>query len=321
MKTTLRLLTVCLVLAMAGAVLAAKTSVDQWDTTAGLNTDVGGINIDEGMATGDVNNAVRELMAQIKTFSTSLSTPIQGLVPNSAADADHDITISAGRVSDTTATLALILSSALTKQLDAAWAEGNNAGGLPGGSPAADTWYHVFVIGKTDGTTDAGFDTSLTASTLLAAAAGYTLYRRVGSVRTDSSSNIIAFVATELAGGGLFVEWVDPPLDQDGAVGTSAATVSLTVPTGYKVMATLNAMAQISSGHASVYVRSTAANDEAPSQSAAPLANLSGLNSSSGVGQAQLRVMTSTSRQITVRSDSASTTVRLATMGWEDQRR
>lgn len=50
----------------------AKNSVSDWDTTAGNNTDVGGINIDEGMSGGDVNNAIREIMAQIKAFSTTV---------------------------------------------------------------------------------------------------------------------------------------------------------------------------------------------------------------------------------------------------------
>ena len=57
-----------------------KTAVDQWDSTAGNNTDVGGINIDEGMSPGDVNNALRELMAQLKTFNlTTLSKVITHL--------------------------------------------------------------------------------------------------------------------------------------------------------------------------------------------------------------------------------------------------
>ena len=38
-----------------------------WDT-AGDNTDIGGINIAEGMAPSDVNNAMREQMSQLKDF-------------------------------------------------------------------------------------------------------------------------------------------------------------------------------------------------------------------------------------------------------------
>lgn len=47
----------------------AKNSVPEWDTTAGNDTDIAGINIDEGMAPSGVNNAMRAMMAQIATFT------------------------------------------------------------------------------------------------------------------------------------------------------------------------------------------------------------------------------------------------------------
>jgi hypothetical protein len=43
-----------------------KDKVSEWSATAANNTDVGGINIAEGMAPSGVNNAMREIMAQIK---------------------------------------------------------------------------------------------------------------------------------------------------------------------------------------------------------------------------------------------------------------
>lgn len=44
----------------------AKNKISEWSATAANNTDVGGIFIGEGMAPSDVNNAMREMMAQIK---------------------------------------------------------------------------------------------------------------------------------------------------------------------------------------------------------------------------------------------------------------
>lgn len=44
----------------------AKNKISEWSSTPASNTDVGGINIAEGMAPSDVNNAIREMMAQIK---------------------------------------------------------------------------------------------------------------------------------------------------------------------------------------------------------------------------------------------------------------
>ena len=46
----------------------AKTKVSLYDPVAANNTDINSINIAEGMAPSDVNNAIRELMAEIKQF-------------------------------------------------------------------------------------------------------------------------------------------------------------------------------------------------------------------------------------------------------------
>lgn len=43
-----------------------KNKVSEWSAVASNNTDIGGINIAEGMAPSDVNNAIREMMAQLK---------------------------------------------------------------------------------------------------------------------------------------------------------------------------------------------------------------------------------------------------------------
>lgn len=45
----------------------AKTAVSDWSTTAASNTDIDSIDIDEGCPSSGINNAIRELMAQIKT--------------------------------------------------------------------------------------------------------------------------------------------------------------------------------------------------------------------------------------------------------------
>lgn len=66
---------------------------------------------------------------------------------------------------------------------------------------ATDTWYYVFALMKPDGTLDWGIDDSATAANLLfagsgATVAGFTMYRRVGMVRTN------------LTGLGEFDEWL-----------------------------------------------------------------------------------------------------------------
>jgi hypothetical protein len=45
-----------------------KTKISEYSQTAASNTDIDGININEGCAPSTINNAIRELMAQIKDF-------------------------------------------------------------------------------------------------------------------------------------------------------------------------------------------------------------------------------------------------------------
>ena len=48
----------------------AKNNITQYDATAANNTDIDSINIDEGMAASDVNNAIRSLMSHLKNVDT-----------------------------------------------------------------------------------------------------------------------------------------------------------------------------------------------------------------------------------------------------------
>lgn len=52
----------------------AKNAVADWDTTAANNTDIGGISIAEGCAMANLNNGMREMMAQIKTLNPVAGT-------------------------------------------------------------------------------------------------------------------------------------------------------------------------------------------------------------------------------------------------------
>jgi len=73
-----------------------KNNVNEWDTTTANNTDVGGINIDEGCAAANINNALREMMAQVATARTGddagIVTGTAGTSGNLASwNADGDI--------------------------------------------------------------------------------------------------------------------------------------------------------------------------------------------------------------------------------------
>jgi len=48
----------------------AKTKVSEYDSSASGNTDINGININEGCPPSTINNSIRELMAQLKNMIT-----------------------------------------------------------------------------------------------------------------------------------------------------------------------------------------------------------------------------------------------------------
>lgn len=124
---------------------------------------------------------------------------IYGYHIENGTDSDHDINFGAGFCASQAATLNLNSVSTVTKQIDATWAAGNNAGGRPAAvALSGNTWYRLFVIGGASAAIDFGFDTSITASNLLSAATiatgnSYTHYRQIGWVVTDVSQNILPF--------------------------------------------------------------------------------------------------------------------------------
>jgi hypothetical protein len=59
-----------------------KNKVSEWSPTAANNTDIGGINIAEGCAPSGINNAIREMMAQVKDMQAG--TDSDGLVVGGA---------------------------------------------------------------------------------------------------------------------------------------------------------------------------------------------------------------------------------------------
>lgn len=152
----------------------------------------------------------------------------QGLtLINNTSDANNDIDIATGACRDTTDAFNLRLTSAITKRLDAAWAVGNAQGGLDTGSKANSTWYHVWLIRKdSNGSIDALFSTSATAPTM---PSGYTYKRRIGSVRTNASGNILGFLQT-----GSIFNLAAPSNDLLLGVQTTATAFTVTSPLGIK---------------------------------------------------------------------------------------
>lgn len=194
----------------AGATtITGTTGITGTTTITGTSNLSGNVNIGTGSSTVVLGNmtmpnsatTVGHVLSVSSSNVIAAAAPIpslrtfEGLVTQYAADANHDVTINVGGCRPFgDQNVVMNLTSAITKQIDATWAAGNNAGGRPAAvSYSANTHYYVYLIMHTNGTVDAGFDTSNTAANLLSAS-GYTYYRRVGFVYTDSTPNNRAFL-------------------------------------------------------------------------------------------------------------------------------
>lgn len=231
---------------------------------------------------------------------------------NNGSDATNDIDIAVGSARDGSDATGMVLTSALTKQLDAAWAVGTNQGGLDTGT-IANTTYHVWLIKRSDtGVVDALFSTSASAPTM---PANYDYKRRIGSI-IRSGGAILAF---DQFGDRFLLD--TPVLDISAtSIGTSAVTRTLaSVPTGIVVIALLNVWVGNSTQADMVYLSALASADLAPSSSAAPLNNAYG-NAANVGNSGRAEIPTNTSAQIRSRSNSANSQLLIATKGWIDRR-
>jgi len=253
---------------------------------------------------------------------------INGLIcENASGDTDHDITLNTGKCRDFADTINISVGSAITKQIDANWADGTNNGGFPSSiTLTADTDYYYFVISKPDGTANAGFDSSLTATNLLdvsnAGGAGYTKYRRVDAYKTDGSSNIKPKKAFELAGGGIEVVLDVPSMDAISvACPATASLVSLETPTGIKTIAKTSI--SINSVAGTLYYglwSSPNISDNAPSVSLYNIAHSQNSSANIALDPSLKPVWTNTSSQGRIRFNVASGLYTVITEGYTDTR-
>jgi len=232
---------------------------------------------------------------------------------NNVADATNDIDIAAGSCVSDDGTTVLVL-SAITKRLDAAWAVGTNQGGLDTGA-IANTTYFVFVIGRVDtGVTDVLLSASPTAPTM---PSGYTKKKRIGAI-IRASAAILPFTQYmnefRLSTQVIEVDATNP--------GTSAVTRTLTaVPLGLKTLAMLSVGWYPGTTGATVLVTSLDQNDQAAQAfGTAALTGFGSVGSNNGWNFAPVRVATNTSAQVRSRASASGAADHLGiiTLGWID---
>jgi len=95
----------------------AKTKISEFSATASSNTDIDGINLAEGMAPSLVNNAIRELMAQLKDQQAGTSGDpftVTGVLTASNLQTDTTVLGSTSTSSVTISAASVAIPSAFT---------------------------------------------------------------------------------------------------------------------------------------------------------------------------------------------------------------
>jgi hypothetical protein len=232
----------------------------------------------------------------------------------STAGASATFSVSAGQAADSTGIDVMVLAASISKTTSA-WAVGTGNGALDTGAIANSTWYHVYLIKRTDtGVVDVLVSLSATTPTM---PASYAEKRRIGSLRTNTSGQWTLF--TQLSDEFL---WSVPVGDVNVVtLSTTATLFALTVPTGLQVVARMRGL--LSPGGASRFMLLNSP-DEATAVANAVPGNLTADASTSGspVGAIfTLDVRTNTSGQIrAVASAGANNALQIATYGWLDRR-
>lgn len=260
-------------------------------------------------------NLVSKGGAPINANGSPLFTivPKQIIISNNGTDANNDIDFATGNFpfSDGTGIATL---SAITKRLDAAWAAGTNQGGLDTSTKASSTWYHCYAIyNPTTQVADAIFSTNATSPTL---PSGYTKFKRVGSILTDSASNLRAFNQTNN-----YFNFVYPISSVTSATQLAATETLRTIatPLGLKTKAMFSFVAGTSSA-GSAYLKAYSADI-----TSSTIPNTDGqIYVSNGVaaGAGYVEAITNTASQIKTNAVNLSGTPNMAIAitvnGWQD---
>jgi hypothetical protein len=222
-------------------------------------------------------------------------------------------TVAAGEAINSTNVDMMMLASALSKTTSA-WAVGTGNGALDTGAIANNTWYHAFLIKRTDtGVVDALVSLSPSAPTM---PASYTEFRRIGAMRTNASAQWTLFHQL----GDEFL-WDAPVNDVNyGVLAGSPILFTLSVPIGVQVNSLFRGNMSNATLGTVLLINSP---DESAVASTATLGNQTADNAvaTSAAGNIfTLNVRTNTSAQIRAISSVASTSLIIATYGWIDRR-
>lgn len=284
-----------------------------WQNVAGTGDVVG----PASSVTGTIatyNGTTGKILLAGNPSMSALQAAERGPLPtiaNSGVDAVNDIVFGVGAGFSTDATHWPLVGAAMTKQLDAAWAAGTNAGGRMSAAAIANTTYWCYMIrNPTTGAEDYGFDVSATAPTL---PAGFTQYRRLHAILRESGT-IIPFTQV-----GNTIYRTNSSNDFVATTAQSNVLQTLGVPIGVKVQPLVTWSATATTANFSNFLGE---GDAATARFAMGLLVASG--TATGMAQALAGgLYTNTAGQLRLRVSIVSGTIgtqSLGTCGWIDTR-
>jgi hypothetical protein len=261
--------------------------------------------------TGDIAAAAAAAVTEaVAAVTANFRGHISGLTL-SVAGGTNTFNVASGVAVNSTATTLMTLPTAIAKNGGAAWSVGTAGGSLDTGALAANTWYHVHLIKRLDtGVVDVLISLSATAPTL---PANYTVFRRIGSMKTTAGSVWQTFYQY----GDDFL-WDTPITDANGVNPAAGIGITLSVPSGAYVTADIGAALASTTIDTNIAIHSTlVANQSA----GVPTANYAIFILVAGKPQATRLRLGAFSGTIRATSGGAGThTFYVVTHGWTDRR-
>jgi hypothetical protein len=250
-----------------------------------------------------LTNSVNKLLAD-----ASYQEGYIGGLTLSTAGSSATFGIAIGVATDSTNSALIKLSSAYTKTTST-WAAGTAVGALDTGTIAVSTWYHVYLINGTSGT-DILISLSVSAPTM---PTGYTLFRRIGAMLTNGSSQWVLFAQN----GDEFI-FSAPVTDiSTSTLSTTPTLFALSVPPGVQVDALMRVQMFNATAGTIALVHSP---DEASTTIGGGYNATHRIMVASVSDNKQLNIRTNTSKQVRAVSSAASTTITGLTYGYIDTR-
>jgi hypothetical protein len=219
----------------------AKTKISEYDVTAGNNTDINSINIDEGCSPSGINNAIRALMSHLKNWQSGVSgdtlpivsggtgqatasTAINALLPTQTSNSGKYLTTDGSASSwgsvVTFSTGMILMWSGTIATIPSGWYLCNGSNGTP-------DLRNKFIIGAFSDTSSVAYSTITGANTQTGGTkdAIVVSHTHTATVTDSGHSHTVPYAQADAIGGG----GAQPAYRGTSTSNTSTVTTGITV--------------------------------------------------------------------------------------------